>query len=213
MVNREVWIVGASGHAKVVISTLRAAGFDPRGLYDDDPGKVGLSILGVPVLGNVDQLGRKIPGPLAHGIGGNAIRAQLLHRLPEAEWLTAVHPAAWVHPEVRLGSGTMVFAGVIIQPDAQVGSHVILNTCCSVDHDCVIGDFAHVAPGGRLAGGVGLGQGAFMGLGSCAIPGVSIGDWTTIGAGAVVVRDLAPNVTAVGAPAKPIKERPEGWHR
>jgi acetyltransferase EpsM len=88
---------------------------------------------------------------------------------------------------------------------------VILNTSCSVDHDCVVEDFAHLAPGVRLAGNVHVGEGALLGVGSCVIPGVRIGRWATVGAGAAVIEDVPDYATVVGVPARVIKigEGPE----
>jgi acetyltransferase-like isoleucine patch superfamily enzyme len=99
----------------------------------------------------------------------------------------------------------VVFAGAVIQPDSVLGSHAIINTGATVDHDCHIGNFVHVAPGCNLAGAVTLKEGAFMGIGSRAIPGVTVEAWTTVGAGATVVHDLPGGITAVGTPARPVR--------
>ena len=117
-----------------------------------------------------------------------------------------VHPAAWVDLSVELGPGAVVFAGAVIQPRTVVGAHAIVNTAASIDHDCRIGRFAHLAPGVHLAGTVTVGDGAFLGIGTVAIPGVTIGEWTQVGAGAAVVRDLPARVRAVGVPARPLEE-------
>ena len=113
-------------------------------------------------------------------------------------------------PGARLGrdrGGHGGFAGAVIQPDAILGRHVIINTGATVDHDCRLGDFVHVAPGAHLAGGVRIDPGGFMGIGSVAVPGVHLGTGCVVGAGAVVVRDLLPNVTAIGVPARPTRGR------
>ncbi len=104
-----------------------------------------------------------------------------------------------------------MLAGVVVQAQATLGRHVIANTGCSIDHDCAVGDYVHLAPGSRLAGGVHLGEGSFLGTKASAIPGINVGEWSIVGAGAVVSRSLPANITAVGAPAKVIKERPTGW--
>lgn len=104
-----------------------------------------------------------------------------------------------------------MLAGVVVQAQATLGRHVIANTGCSIDHDCAVGDYVHLAPGSRLAGGVHLGEGSFLGTKASAIPGINVGEWSIVGAGAVVSRSLSANVTAVGVPAKVIKERPTGW--
>lgn len=194
-----VQVVGAGGHGKVVIATLQAAGFEVVGVFDDafDGGE--RHILGAPVLGRATDLARGVPAVLA--VGDNRARAALAARL-EATWVSAVHPRAWVHPSVRLGHGTVVFAGAVIQPEASLGRHSIVNTCASIDHDCQLGDFVHIAPGCHLSGGVRCGEGALLGVGSCARPGASVGAWTAVGAGAAVVGELPDEVVAVGVPAR-----------
>src|ERR1017187_10402876 len=107
-------------------------------------------------------------------------------------WRSVVHPSPWVDPGVTLGPGTVVFAGAIVQVNAEIGSHVILNTRASVDHDCVVGDYVHIAVA-HLAGGSSANEGAFLALGSVVLPGLHVGSWATVGAGAVVTRDVAPN--------------------
>lgn len=200
-----VIVIGAGGHAKVVISTLEAAGYKVTAVYDDDRAKLGTEILGVPVRGALAELGFGFRGKAVIAIGDNATRVKVARQFEEADWVTVVHPAAYVHHSARLAQGTVVFAGAVIQPCASVGAHVIVNTGATVDHDCMIDDFVHVAPGTNLAGGVKIGCGTFLGIGSAVIPYRSVGEWTTIGAGAVVIYDLPSHVTAVGIPASPVK--------
>ena len=124
---------------------------------------------------------------------------------------TLVHPLAWLGNRITLGEGTVVCAGSLLTTDLTIGRHVILNLDCTVGHDAVLEDFVTVAPSVNISGNVAIGVGCDLGTGATLIQGISIGHWTTVGAGAVVVRDLPANVTAVGVPAQPIKERPEGW--
>ena len=122
-----------------------------------------------------------------------------------------IHPLAWLGNRITLGDGTVVCAGNLLTTDMTIGRHVILNLDCTVGHDAVVEDFVTVAPSVNISGNVAIGVGCDLGTGATLIQGVTIGHWTTVGAGAVVVRDLPANVTAVGVPAQPIKERPEGW--
>jgi sugar O-acyltransferase (sialic acid O-acetyltransferase NeuD family) len=200
-----VAVIGAGGHAKVVISALLEVGREVAGVFDDDPRKWGTTLLGVPVRGPIAELAATDYREAVITIGNNSVREKLSGQIKNLEWLTVIHPKAYVHPSVQIAEGTVVFAGVVIQPDVIVGSHVIVNTGSTVDHDSVLGDYVHIAPGTHLAGGVQVGRGAFLGIGVVVIPYRRIGDWATIGAGGVVVSDIEDNVTAVGVPARAIK--------
>lgn len=198
-------LLGAGGHAKVILATALAAGWSCRGLYDDDPAKAGTTVLGVPVLGPLPEAAALAQDEVLIGFGSNAFRKAVALRYPQVRWATVVHPSAQVHPSVQLGEGSVVFAGAVIQPDTVLGRHCIVNTGATVDHDCVFGDFVHVAPGVHLAGSVRLEAGVFLGVGAVAVPGVRVGADTVVGAGAVVVRDLPGGITAAGVPAKPLR--------
>ena len=95
----------------------------------------------------------------------------------------------------------------------ELGCHVIVNLACTIGHDSILEDFVTIAPGVNISGNVTIGTGTDLGTGSKIIQGISVGSWTVVGAGAVVNRELPANVTAVGVPAKIIKERPDGWQR
>jgi sugar O-acyltransferase (sialic acid O-acetyltransferase NeuD family) len=202
-----VIVIGAGGHAKVVIATLQAAGFQVAAALDDEKSRWGLELLGVSVTGPVsDEAVRGRSAIIA--LGDNLVRRQLADKLAGADWISVVHPSATVHPTVRLGEGTIVMAGAVIQPDADVGTHSIINTAATVDHDCLVGSFAHLAPGVHLAGEVRIADGVFLGIGTVVIPRKSVGEWTVVGAGSVVINDLPARVKAVGAPAKAMEGRP-----
>ena len=202
MAKRLVGIIGAGGHALVVASTLIAAGIDVAAFYDDKPGLWGTKIHGIRVAGPVSELSAATCTHAIIGVGTNDTRKRIAEQV-DIEWITAVHPFSWVHPGVSLGRGTVVCAGAVVQPGAQVGSHVILNTKSSVDHDARVGDFAHVSAA-HVAGGASIGEGVLMGLGSVVLPTIHVGAWATVGAGAVVTKEVAPKTTVVGIPARPI---------
>jgi sugar O-acyltransferase, sialic acid O-acetyltransferase NeuD family len=201
-----VAVLGAGGHAKVVIATLQAAGFTVAAVFDDDETKRGSALLGVEVQGTLAELADSSYRHAVIAVGSNATRMRLAERLQSqlqtVEWVTVVHPQTYVHPSVKLGVGTVVFAGAVVQPDALIGAHAIINTGATIDHDCLIGDFVHIAPGTHLAGDVRIDRGAFIGIGATVIPSRSIGEWATVGAGATVVSDIPAGVTAVGVPAR-----------
>lgn len=195
-------VLGAGGHSKVVIATVRAAGLTVAALFDDDRARWGEEVLGLAIQGPLEAAGEAAVDGAVIAVGTNRARRAVAERI-ELPWIAVVHPAATVHSSVRLGAGAVVFAGAVIQPDTVVGRHAIVNTGASVDHDCRLDDFVHVAPGVRLAGDVTVDEGALVGIGSCVVPGGRIGRWATVGAGAAVVREVPENATVVGVPARP----------
>lgn len=205
MLNKSIYVLGAGGHAKVVISTIKVLGLNIAGIFDDDLSKMGMNILGIPVLGTISDADA-VSGYFVIGIGDNLIRKKIYSNLKNKEYIKIIHPCGFIDSTVRIGSGTVIFAGAIVQPNSHIGSHVILNTGCTIDHDCEIEDYCHIAPGVNIAGGVKIGEGAFIGIGSCVIPNVKIGKWSQIGAGSVVVDDIPPNVLAYGNPARVIRD-------
>ena len=141
-----------------------------------------------------------------HGNGGHAKVVREIGLWPAGGWIIAVgdnkarkreskkhllyaiaiHDKAYVSTTAEIGMGTVVMAGAVVQAGSVIGRHCIINTGATVDHDCIIGDFAHIAPGVHLCGSVRVGEGALMGVGSCAIPGAKIKPWSLVRAGSVV---------------------------
>jgi acetyltransferase EpsM len=202
-------IVGAGGHAKVVLDIALANEITVLGFIDDHA-----TIAPAPdyqLLGTVDMLEDLMirhPGSKVFvAIGDNRVRRQIDRNLLESCEIAPplIHPFGWISSSAQFGSGTVLMPGVVINAGARVGRHVILNTSCSVDHDCAIGDYAHVSPGAHLAGRVTIGEGCHIGTGASVIPGVRVGNWAVIGAGAVVTSDIPPRSVAVGIPARVVR--------
>jgi sugar O-acyltransferase (sialic acid O-acetyltransferase NeuD family) len=183
----------------VVAGALVAAGADVAGYYDDDPWTWGRKVGGSRVLGPIDQLSRGATRRAVVAIGDNRIRKEIVASL-DLDWVTVVHPFSWVDPSVSLGPGTVVAAGTVVQPGAVIGAHVILNAGALVNHDAVVGDYAHISAA-HLGAEASTGQGALLAVGSTVVARVHVGAWATVGAGAVALRDVEPDVTVVGVPA------------
>lgn len=204
---RPLVILGAGGHGRVVADAARAAAMDIAGFLDDacEPGdKRG----DWPVLGRDGRLddAEFVSGHLfVVGIGDNAVRRERAKALAAsgAEFATVCHPAATVAPDVRIGAGTVLFAGCVVNTGSVLGDFVVVNTRASVDHDAQIGDGVHVGPGAVLAGTVRCDAEAFVGSGAVVLPGISVGARALVGAGAVVTRDVLPDAQVVGVPAGP----------
>ncbi len=206
-------IVGAGGHGKVVVDAAISAGYKVIGFIDDVADKSplrGLDFLGK--TGDIPSVLSKFPGAsVIVAVGGNAIRQSIVSRLREwqVRWGTVLHPSSIISHYARVGIGTVAMPGVVVNAGARIGGHVILNTACSVDHDCIIQDYTHISPGAHLAGNVIIGTGVHIGTGVSIIPGCSVGSWSVIGAGASVVSDIPSGVVVVGVPARVIRSLDE----
>lgn len=200
-----VYVFGAGGHANVVVGTLLDLGAVVEGIFDDRLDMRGKDVLGVKVLGPIAEGVQKNGEVGVIAVGDNITRSRLARFLTGWKFTTVVHPKALVHNSAQLGPGTVVFAGAIIQPNVRVGAHCIVNTGATIDHDCVLEDFVHVAPGVHLGGSVFLEEGALIGIGGIVIPGRRIGKWSIVGAGSVVTDDVPRCSVVAGVPTRLLK--------
>jgi sugar O-acyltransferase (sialic acid O-acetyltransferase NeuD family) len=207
-------IIGASGHARVCLEIFEAQGRKVLGFYDDDVSLVGTILHGYKILGNVaDLIPKLINGnnEFIVAIGNNADRRNIMNLLKNncpKKPVNAIHPSAIISKRTEIGVGNFIAAGVIINTGTILGDNVIINTGATIDHDNKIEDFAQISPGCNLAGNVTVKEGVFIGTGAIVIPGKKIGCYAIIGAGAVVIDDIPPHSTAVGVPARVIKQNP-----
>ncbi len=194
-------LLGAGGHARVVLALAQGLGFDVVGVCD--PLITG-QWQGLTVLGDDNALlAQRRDIVLLNGIG--KLPGQTRRREVQDRWQghgfafpVLVHPAAWVAPDADLGAGVQVMAGAVVQPGCRIGAGSIVNTRAGVDHDCTLGADAHIAPGATLCGGVTVGDGAFVGAGATVVQGVTLGAGAVLAAGAVLVRDLVAGQTSFG---------------
>jgi len=206
--NLPVILLGAQGHAKVVLDVLHECGFEVIGFIAREAGERG-ALEGVASLGDERALERHAPGKvlLANGVGtvGPTARRRALFERMRARgyrFATLVHPRASVARSAVLGEGAQIMAGAVLQPDVRVGVDTIINTSASIDHDCLIGEHVHIAPGVTLSGAVRVGDRTHIGTGAAVIQGVSIGEDAFVAAGAVVTANVQPRHRVQGVPAK-----------
>ena len=213
-----ILIVGSSGHAASVIDIAEQIGsIRIIGLLDRF-NTTGSRFHGYEILGgeeNIRELcsDRKIDG-VAVAIGDNWGRSQSVATLqalaPDLQFVTLIHPSATVSPSAVVGRGTVVMAGAIVNANCRIGDFCILNTKASLDHDCVVEDFASLAPGVTSGGRVTVGMFSALCLGANVIHKCRIGQHTVLGAGSTLLSDLPDQVIAYGVPAKVVRNREIG---
>lgn len=197
-------VIGAGGHAKVVIDAAEAVGWRVIGVADDRPNH---TVFDLPYLGSPGSLRLEPDVSAVIAIGVNTTRQHIAQQLEQQlTWATIIHPQAVISARAQLGVGTVVLAGAVIQADTVIGNHVVINTGARIDHDNQIGDYCHIAPGAVLTGTVSLEKGVFVGAGAIMLPGVRAGSWSTLGAGGVARRDLEPHQIYAGVPARIIRQ-------
>jgi UDP-perosamine 4-acetyltransferase len=205
-------ILGAGGHARVVLDRLLAGGAtEVRAALDPDPRRWGQALLGVPILGGDDRLPELAGQGVTHaviavgGVGDNRPRRGLFELILRRGLvpLTVRHPSSVCSVWAAIGEGTVVLPRAVVAAGARVGRNVILNTGAIVEHDCEVGDHAHLASGAVLGGQVRVAALAHVGAGATVRQGVVIGEGAIVGAGAAVVNDVAPWTTVMGVPARP----------
>lgn len=204
---KEVIIIGSGGHAKVIADIVLKSGDILVGFLDDDESKQGKTIyLNYKVIGKISDCVNYTEKLFIVAIGNNDSRARIVEE-NDLRWYTAIHPQAIVADTVTIGEGTVVMAGVVINPDTNIGRHCIINTSCSIDHDNNIGDFVHISPGAHLAGTVSVGNKTWICAGVTVINNINIVSNVIVGAGATVIDDIKIAGVYVGTPVKCIKRK------
>ena len=198
----KVIIIGAGGHAKALIDCIEEENkYEISSIVDDDPKVTKIFNHSVSVRDEINFADRKC----IVAIGNCQTRREIISHL-NSEFFTSVHPRATVSKYSKIGIGSQIFAGVVINSGAKIGDHCIINTGAIIDHDCVVGDFVNISPNVSLAGGAKIGSSTNIGIGAVVIQTVSIGSNVIIGAGSVVISDIPDNCTALGTPAKIVKQ-------
>ena len=197
-------IIGASGHGKVVADiAIKMNKWQSIAFLDDDESiktSMGLEVIGK----TADAFIYKNEADFFVAIGSNTTREKIQEKLIEQGLNVAslIHPSAVIGTDVEIGIGVAVMAGVVINSSTRIGKGCIINTSASLDHDNVIEDYVHISPGVRTAGTVSISKGTWLGIGSVVSNNVNICSGCKVGAGAVVVKDIAEPGTYVGVPVR-----------
>lgn len=209
---RDLVILGSGGFAREVawlISHLNRSGtatWNALGFWSHEPGEIGRTINGLPVIDPQLVAGRSGVVYAVAAIGDPRIRERAVDEAVRAGLLfaTLVHPGVLLDElTVTVGPGSVICAGCILTTNITIGSHVIVNLDCTIGHDCVIEDFATLSPGCHLSGHTTVRRSAYLGTGLVTVQQREIGRDATVGAQAAVVKDIGAGVTAIGVPARP----------
>jgi len=203
-----ILLLGAGGHAKVLIDILNSNNQKIIGILTPDSQLWGKKLKEVPILGGDDKIEQYSPEEIAlvNGIGsvkdlGTRIRIFNHYKQKGFIFATLIHPMAIVAKDVFLGEGVQIMANCVVQPDCKILDNTILNTSASIDHDCHIGTHCHIAPGVTLSGNISMGNNSHIGTGAVIIQNINIGANCIIAAGSVVVQNIRNNKKVKGVPA------------
>ena len=208
MTKKPIIVVGAGGHAKVVIDAIEQGGiYTITTVLDDAPSKIGQAILGYRIRGlfEIDTLEKQ---DFIVAIGHDQIRKQKYNELLGLGFTptTIIHPKAIISPHAILAKGCYVGANVMINPQADIGENTILNTACVIEHDVIIGAHSQISPMAVLCGGVKLGGLGYIGANAVIRQLIEIVTGTVIGAGSTVVKNITQQGTYIGCPAKKLEK-------
>jgi sugar O-acyltransferase (sialic acid O-acetyltransferase NeuD family) len=219
MATKKIVVIGAGGFAREVkwlIHEINANRheYDFHGFVVSDLEKLGSHDTIDEVLGDFGWLeNRRCEiDALAIGIGAPAIRAgiglQLESKFPELEWPALVHPTVMFdHASTQIGRGTILCANVVGTVNLTLADYSMVNLSCTIGHEAVIGAGSVLNPTVNISGGVILEDQVLVGTGAQILQYVRIGRGASIGAGAVVTKDVAAGETVVGIPAKPLAKK------
>ncbi len=181
------------------------------GFVDNAPEKQGMQLDGYPVLGPITMLnGMTEEIWVVCSIGTGTVRAKVMGEVLQNTHLkaaTLIDPSVIIGRDCQVEEGSVICTGTILAISTKIGAHTIINLNCTIGHDTVLKAFCTVNPGSNVSGKVVVGTCTDIGTGSKVIQGTSICPNCTLGAGAVVVRNITEPGTYVGVPVKRIDKK------
>lgn len=206
---KNIYIIGAGGHGRVILDILKVAKKKVKGFIDDDKKLKGKKVNGIPIVGSISAL-KRLAGKnngFVIGIGNNSSRERFYKKAKQcgATIVNAIHPKAIIASDVIVGEGAVVMAGVVINTGSIIGNNTCINTSASVDHDNKIDDHAHIYPGARLTGGVKIGAFSYVGTAATVLPYLTVGKNVVIGPGAVVKKNVSDEAVVVARVSRVVK--------
>lgn len=200
---KKAYIIGASGHGRVIASIIRERYSDIQFVDADE------SLPDVIFQNDFfDRIDEYREDDIFIGIGSNVHRIALFNRLKEHGIAPAncISEKAFVAHDAEIGNGVVICPGSVVGSRSKIGDNTIINTLSSVDHDCVLGDHSQITAGVTLGGTTHVGGNCFFGIKSATIPNVSVGNNTVVMAGSLIYKAVPENVMVGGVPARIMKK-------
>jgi sugar O-acyltransferase (sialic acid O-acetyltransferase NeuD family) len=217
---KKIVIIGAGGTGRGVIDIIESINqiqpqYEVLGyIIEPKYGAPGNMVYNRPILGSFDWLGEHSGEVEAIcAIGPTDLKLKLVKRAEEmgVRFCNIISPLAYISPSISMGVGNIVGAFVVLGPDVHLQNHIFVNHSCAIGEDTEIEDYVTISPVTNIAGSSKISKGVFVSVGVTVIDRIKIGEWSMIGGGSSITRDVPPNTTVVGVPGRVVKERVKGW--
>lgn len=205
---KKLIIIGAGsvGGFLALNQNLFTQSYDIIGFLDDDLNKIGKTFWGVKVIGSVDDCIKFKDVDFAIGITYPYIKKKIIQKMGIGiEFPNFIALNSWLSKDVRLGKGVIVYPGVSINHETKIGDFSVINMNCAIGHNTTIGDFCSLSPGVNLGGHTYVNDMVEIGIGAATIQSIEIGEGSKIGGQSMIIKNVEPDSTYVGVPAKIIK--------
>lgn len=201
-------IIGAGTYGQVYAEYLKE-NYEIIGFLDADQSLFGKQVLNIQVLGDTDKLqimdrSIKVFVP----IGKALTRIRLLKQVQEWGFETPnfIHHNVAIHNSIEIGKCVYILPGTAIMPLVKIKDFVMISLGVNIAHHTTIGEGVFLSQGSNIGASVFIKQNAFCGIASTVMTGVKVvGENALIGAGSVVIRDVADSTVVVGNPAKVLR--------
>lgn len=209
---KDLYIVGAGDVGGYISYHYEVMGnYHIKGFLDSDPRKFGKKYYGFPVIGDTEMIRNADQDiSVVIAVAQPRIKRKIFLELqnnPRINFPAFVHPKSWIGEKVKIRKGSIIYPGVHINYETDVGDFVTINMNAVLGHNCTVGDFSTLSPGVNCGGFTDIGKESFMGINSTSIQGITIGENAIIGAGSVVIHPVPDGCTVVGNPGRIIKRK------
>lgn len=133
--------------------------------------------------------------------------------IPEERYATFVHPLATVVRSARLGHGTVVLSGSVVNSNAVIGRHVTIQSGALIGHDTTVGDYSFITAHCAIGSSSKIGSGCFIGLQTATNNYLTIGDFAYIGMGSNVIKSVPDRAMVYGNPARQVERKINMYER